>query len=103
MADQAKINTERLNEYVKLLGELWKITEKITKLFNGMTVQEKTLSGGVLVQSQNPWDENKMSVFVGGAEIVRALIDQAIIEVKRPLPEAKPPVFEKKDKDKLPN
>lgn len=98
MADQPRIDPQKLNQYDKLLKELWKLTDQISSFFKEMSNQEKVLAGGLILQVQSPWRDSRMSILIGGLDMVMTLINQAMREIKRPPPPEKPSVFADKDK-----
>lgn len=101
MADQPRVDPKKLDKYDQLLKELWKVTDQLTNSFKMMSDQEKVLAGGVLLQVQSPWRNSRMSILIGGLDMVMTLINQAMREIKRPPPPDKPPIFLDPDKDKL--
>jgi hypothetical protein len=96
MADQPKIDPEKLDKYDSFLKGLWRITSELVDIFKSMSEQEKVLAGGLIFQAKSPWLENHMSVLLGGEEVLASLITRTILESKRkssPEPPPVPPIF----------
>ena len=94
--NKPRIDPNKLNQYGKLLDELWETIQKLTKMHKEMSIQERVLAGATLIQSHNPWADRKLSALIGDKENVAVLVNQAVNELQRPVAPPQP-IFKKED------
>jgi len=95
MADDIKIDKDKLKEYDKNLNELWEKVQNLSGAYDKLTSQEKVLAGGIVVEIANPWNDHNVRAFVGSQEIVANLLNRAITALRQPQPQQKPTIFGK--------
>ena len=70
-----KVDPNKLDQYGALLNNLSGLLGEISRTYNSLTDQEKTLVGCVVVQIINPWSGKHTWANVGGGMFIRNALD----------------------------
>jgi hypothetical protein len=79
-----RIDKKRLDKYNSLIKAILNTANELSGIYNGFTIQEKALAGGILLQTVCPWSESRTSHLVGSNDVISILFNQAAVAVRRP-------------------
>ena len=88
-----RIDPKKLDEYIDLLNGLWSSANKLNDMHRLLSVQEKTLAGGIAFQVKCPWKDMNFAVMVGETEVLSTLVNRAINALRQPQVPPQKPVF----------